>query len=189
MSVEKVSLQTLHITTLIFLVFLTLGGGQIAMAQDRITEQAIRSFYKESAEIQMEEKDTAVAYFKKHLAEDAVLMVRTITNMEGVPPQKQEMKFNKKEMVEETERGYQYGRVQKIENTVLRVDIAEDGKSARVKDSSFAIMSINIPGPQGNVPMKSENSILCDDTIVLGANGVLQIKDSVCNMEVSMEMR
>ncbi len=169
----------------ILLVFILVISASGAMAGNMITDQMIKDFYHQAAQIQMAEPEEAVTFYEKHLHENSISMVSMISNAEGAPTQKQRLQYDKKTLIEQTKSGYEFGRVQSIENTVLSIDIAGDGLSARVKDTTYAIIDMSFPTPDGIVPMRSENSVLCDDLVVFD-QGVLKIKESVCSLEMNL---
>lgn len=157
-----------------------------AFAADKLTEETIKEFYKKSVEVQFEGVEPAIAFFEKHIHKDSQMVMNMITNMKGAPPQKQTIKQNKKTLLKDTRAGYETSKLKTLESSVLSVDIAEDGQSARVKDSTYGVSIINIPTHGGTVAFEAEQSMLCDGEIVI-EDGIMQSKDSTCNIEVKME--
>lgn len=172
----------------ILLIFTFLVPISVAKAGDMITDQMIKDFYHQAAQIQLSEPEEAVAFYEAHLHEDSLSVVSMISNVEGAPSQKQRLEYDKKTLIEQTKSGYEFGRVDSIENNVLSIQIASDGQSARVKDTTYALLTMSFPTPEGVVPMRSENSVLCDDLVVLD-QGVLKIKESACNMEMNLKRK
>lgn len=157
-----------------------------SFAQGDLTEDSIRAFYKQAVRVQLEGEAPTVEFLKTHTHEDAQITMNLITNFKGSPPQKQALKHSKKDVIKETRLGYSRSKLESIENTVLVIKIADDGRSAMVKDTTFAVFMLNVPMPNGIKLFHTEQSMLCDGEVLLSDAGVIQAKDSVCNVEATM---
>ncbi len=150
---------------------------------DTLTEDNLKSFYKDYISIQTGSPDNAIAFLKKHIHEDFKMTVNVITKMEGAPSQKQVLDFNKEELLQETRKGMEVGKTVSVDHNIISMKISDDGKSARVKDSSFSIIRLSIGNEQMPAKFVDEQSMLCDATLVVGESGLIVIKESVCNSE------
>ncbi len=168
------------------LILLFLCISMPSLAADKLTEDGIRKFYKRAAEVQLEGAKPAIEFFEKHIHKDAQMTLNMITNVKGAPPQKETVKHDKKSLLRDTRTGYKTSKLNDLENTVLAIKIANDGKSAKVKDTTYGSSTMNIPTPGGILPYNLEQSMLCDGEIVLGDDGTIQSKDSTCNVEMTM---
>ncbi len=158
-----------------------------SFAADILTKSEIESFYAQSAEAQLLGENITINFLQEHVHEDAKTTLHMITNMAGMPTQKETRIYDKARLLKETKQGYEIGDLKSSENNVLGIDISEDGKSAKVKSSSYSIVNMNLPTPQGIISLISEQSMLCDDFVVLNAQGVIQAKDGECSVEVNLK--
>ncbi len=168
-------------TCIIFLI------SPVAHAQENITDQKIRDFYKQSSSLDlMTNEERLVDFLERHTHNDAQMTLHIITNIQGVPPQKQTQTFSKKEIIRETVNGFKMSTIESVENTILNVKIGADQKTASVKDSTYSISKMSVPTPQGTMSFKSEQSMLCDSDLVLGVDAVIQSKTVECNVETNL---
>lgn len=170
----------------LFLTFLICVTANVAYAAEQLSEQAIRDFYQKAVDVQLEGAEPTVAFLEKHIAPKAVATMHMITNIKSVPPKKNTEKFNKTRLINTTRQGYKIMKLKTIESTVLSIKVAEDGRSATVKDSTFSTLIQNIPAPQGVLAFDTEQSMLCDGEVFL-EEGVIKAGSSTCNVEVTME--
>lgn len=156
-----------------------------SFAAEKLTEQKIKDFYKQSVAVQLKGAKPAIAFFEKHIHDDSKITLNMITNIKGAPPQKQTVNHDKKSLMKDTRTGYKTSKLESLNTSVLSVKISKDGTSANVKDTTFGISIINVSTPGGIAVFKAEQSMLCDSVVVLEKT-VMQSKDSVCNVEVKM---
>lgn len=162
--------------------------GQPAYADvSDLTEDNVRSFYKESIDVQLAGLKPTMDFMKKHTHEDARTVINVISNMAGAPQQKQTMSMNKEELLRETQKGMEMGDLQSIESTILVLKISEDGRSANVKDSTYSEFTMSMNAPHGVVTFRAEQSMLCDSLVVLNDEGVIQSKDNNCSSEINIK--
>ena len=172
--------------SMMLVVFLVTFVPQSSYARDTLTERKIKAFYKESSEVQMMGADVVEAFMEEHIHEKSETTVHSITNMPGLPPQKQTMVYDKDSLVRDSRQAFEVGEVELVENKVLSIEISSDGRSAKVKDSTYSVFNLTIPTPQGMMQMMSEQSMLCDDNLVIGRDGVIQSKGAVCSAEINV---
>lgn len=152
-----------------------------ALAEDQLTEDAIRDFYKQAAEALMADEETAVAHLEKHFHEDVKLTMITKMTFEDIPPMESLIIYDKKTYISDTRFSYKTGKTEKIESEILSLEIAPDGKSAKVSDKTHIYMAIELP-----TPSKTEIVSTCDDEIILNDEAMIQVKDVKCNLEMEI---
>ncbi len=174
--------QILLVVSVFFIASLMLLKAASANSE-LLTESKIKAFYKEYISIQMGYTDEAIAFLKRHIHNDFEMKINVINNMEGSPSQKQELNFNKDELLSATRKGMSIGKTKSVDHNIISIKISDDGKSAKVKDSSFSIINLSIGSAQMSAKFIDEQSMLCDTTLVLGDDNRVLIKNSVCNSE------
>ncbi len=156
-------------------------------AVDRLTEQAIRGYYEESTNVQLKGLDETMVFFEKHIGSDATITVNATTFIKGVEPKKETVVHDKNKVLQATQAGYKVGYPVKLKSTIQSVDIASDGRTARVEDTSHAIYMLTLPlGGGGAAKFKSEQLMHCDSQVFLNKSGIIQSGDAVCNAEILM---
>lgn len=169
---------------LIFLgVFLT---SQTALAQDTLTEERIRDFYQKSVDVQLQGEEPSVAHMKKHMHKESTITMHLVTNVTGMPSHKETRVHSKRDAIKETREGYKLGKLKTIENNVISYEIASDGRTAKVKDTTYMTFVINVPTPKGIVSFNAEQSALCDNDISVNEENTIIINNSVCNAEAKL---
>lgn len=168
---------------LLALAFICIAG--TSYAAEKLTKENIQEFYDDSISAQLDGQESAMTFFEKHVHEDSKVVLNIITNMKGAPPQKQTINHDKKSLLKDTRIGYETSKLEKVESSVLSAEISEDGKVAKVKDTTYGVSIINIPSAWGTKAFRAEQSMLCDGQVVL-EGGIIQSKDSTCNVEVTM---
>ena len=108
------------------------------------------------------------------------------TFLPNMQPQKHSVTYNKAKIIENTRKGYEFGSLSDIQSDVVSVNIASNGKSAKVKDKTFSLFNMNRMSSLGNVAFTNEQSMYCDAVLVLNSRGVIQSKSGICNVEVTM---
>ncbi len=153
-----------------------------------LTEERINAFYEESLAAQKAGLVETIGFLEEHVHENSTTVINTISHMQGAPQNKQAMTLNKQELLRETEKGRQAMDLKSIENKILSVTVAADGRSAQVKDTTYSTLVLKMPGPGGQpVQFNVEQSMLCDTEIVLNDANVIQNKNNVCNSEVNIK--
>lgn len=164
-----------------------IGAGTVQAKQERLTEEAIKAFYNKAAQVQLEGAQATVDFLEKHAAEDVDITMHIIVNIKGAPQQKQTRHMDKSTLIADTKKGYEIGAVEDVGNEVIKIEIADDGQSAKVKETSYSNTILTQPTPQGTVTLRNIQNMFCDDTIILNAQGVIKSTQSECSVEVEME--
>lgn len=158
-----------------------------AHAAKKLTKSMIEDFYAESAKMQMKKEKDLIPFLEKHMSDDMVLEMKTSINIEGAPTQNDETTMDKAGIIKHTIEGLNAGEIHKVEEKLMAVDIAEDERSAKAKDSVYSTMTINVPTPQGDMKFDSETMIFCSDELILNKKDVIQVLKSRCSNEVTMK--
>ena len=150
---------------------------------EKLTESHIRSFYKKSSDVQLEDGEKAVAFLEKHTHEDAKNKLRMKTMMAGKAPDKKTVITDKETLISDTKAAYEKGKVETVENEIVSFDIAEDGMSAIIVDKTLSDFTLTLSEKQ-ELMIRSKQT--CDALIVV-QDGIIQTKNSECDVEVSVK--
>jgi hypothetical protein len=153
-----------------------------------LTREAIEAFYEEASRVQLEKIERTVAFLKKHMHEDSISTMKILSHVPGAQSVSEEMTLNKKQLILKTKEGARSTKVKSLKTKIIAVNLLEEGRKAKVKDTSFGVSLMRVASPYGGVMlMEAEQSMFCDDELALSAEGVIQILKSKCNVELSME--
>ena len=158
-----------------------------AFADGSLSEESIRKFYAQSMTAQKSGIEKTTAFLDKHTHENATTVINAITHMQGAPQNEQTMTLNKKELLAKTYQGRSAMDLKEIKNNILSFTIAEDGQTAVVKDSTYSTLVLTMPGTGAQkARFDVEQSMLCDTELIIEA-GIIQVKNNICNSEVSIK--
>lgn len=153
-----------------------------------LTREAIEAFYADAAQSQLGKIDQTVAFLKKHMHQDAVSTMKIISRVPGAQSATEEMTLDKKQLILKTKEGARNTKVKSLKTKIIAVNLLEEGRKAKVKDTSYGVSLMRVASPYGGVMlMEAEQSMFCDDELGLSEEGVIQILKSKCNVELSME--
>lgn len=153
-----------------------------------MTREAIEAFYEDAAKAQLEKIDQTVAFLKRHMHDDSVSTMKILSHVPGAQSATEEMTLNKKQLILKTKEGALNTRVKSLKSKVLSVNFLEEGRKAKVKDTSYGVSLMRVASPYGGVMLlEAEQSMFCDDELTLSPEGIIQILKSKCNIELSME--
>lgn len=152
---------------------------------------AIENFYAQAAQSQISGLDQAVAFLKLHASEKLSSTMKVISRLPGSPQaQTEQWTLDKRQLILKTKEGARTTRIQSLKTNILSVKLSDDGKHAKVKNTSFGVAMVRVPTPEGaSVLMKAEQSMLCDDELILAQGGLIQFEKSLCNVEVLVDER
>jgi hypothetical protein len=153
--------------------------------QDRITEAAIRSFYKDAAQAHQLPYDRYVSYLEQNMAADYSGTVATTINIPGQQPIQQTITQTKQEMLATSKRDYEAMHGTKIVNEVVKIEIAADGRSAKVQDRTI-FTGMTMGGPSAEKPVFIDGGGPCVDSLILSPEGILQASHSSCIIELGI---
>lgn len=159
---------------------------QPAAAMDRA---AVEKFYQSSVAAQLAGTEETVEFIKKHADEKLSAWMKIISRVPGAPQaQTEEMTLDKRQLILKTKEGARTSRVQSLKTNVLAVKLSDDGKTAKVKNTSFGVSLMRVPSPEGGAMlMKAEQSMLCDDELNISPAGLIRFEKSRCSVEVVLE--
>ncbi len=153
-----------------------------------LTRESIEAFYEEASRAQLEKIDQTVAFLKKHLHQDSISTMKIISHVPGAQSVTEEMTLNKKQLILKTKEGARSTKVKSLKTKIIAVNLLEEGRKAKVKDTSYGVSLMRMASPYGGaMVMEAEQSMFCDDELVLSKEGIIQILKSKCNVELSME--
>lgn len=156
-------------------------------ADSSLSEESIRTFYAQSMTAQKSGIDKTTAFLDKHTHENATTVINAITHMQGAPKNEQTMTLNKKELLAKTYQGRSAMDLKDIKNNILSLTISEDGQKAVVKDSTYSTLILTMPGTGAQkARFDVEQSMLCDTELTI-ETGIIQVKNNICNSEVSIK--
>ncbi|MCB1682224.1 MAG: hypothetical protein KDI65_09860, partial [Alphaproteobacteria bacterium] len=146
------------------------------------------AFYNEAVAAQMGKIDQTVAFLKKHVHEQAVNKMKIISRVPGAQTASEELTLDKRQLILKTKEGAHSTKVKSLKTKIISVELLEEGRKAKVKDTSYGVSLVRMASPYGGASlMEAEQSMFCDDELVLSGDGVIQILNSQCNIEVSLE--
>lgn len=153
-----------------------------------LSREVIEAFYNEAVAAQMGKIDQTVAFLKKHVHEQAVNKMKIISRVPGAQTASEELTLDKRQLILKTKEGAHSTKVKSLKTKIISVELLEEGRKAKVKDTSYGVSLVRMASPYGGASlMEAEQSMFCDDELVLSGDGVIQILNSQCNIEVSLE--
>lgn len=158
-----------------------------AHAEDRLSKGWIKEFYAQSTEVQRLSNNVTIEFMERHIHEDATAKMTTVTTLPGLPPQKQVKSFTKQELLDQVKQNQGMGQLESLENDVISLRIAKDGRSASVKDRSVSTFTIDVPTPDGKkMQMTSKQTTNCDTELKLSKQNVIQVRATKCDVEAQI---
>lgn len=150
---------------------------------------AVEKFYQSSVAAQLAGTEETVEFIKKHADEKLSAWMKIISRVPGAPQaQTEEMTLDKRQLILKTKEGARTSRVQSLKTNILAVKLSDDGKSAKVKNTSFGVSLMRVPSPEGGAMlMKAEQSMLCDDELNITPAGLIRFEKSRCSVELVLE--
>lgn len=163
---------------------------QSAPAQPAAMDRAaVEKFYQSSVTAQLAGTEETVEFIKKHADEKLSAWMKIISRVPGAPQaQTEEMTLDKRQLILKTKEGARTSRVQSLKTNLLAVKLSDDGKHAKVKNTSFGVSFVRVMSPDGGAMlMKAEQSMLCDDELNISPAGLIRFEKSRCSVEVVLE--
>lgn len=154
-----------------------------------IDRAAVEKFYADSVAAQLAGIDETVAFLKKHAHEKLEATMKVISRVHGAPQvQKEEWTLDKRQLILKMKEGARNARVKSLKTNLLSVKFSDDGKQAKVKNTTFGVSLVRMASPEGEAMlMTAEQSMFCDDVLNLGPGGLIQYETSHCNAELTFE--
>lgn len=157
------------------------------MAADRLTDDQVREFYKQSSDVVLKGGDQEIAFYETHVHDDARLTINTTAFIKGAKPKEETSTYDKPSLIKKTRDAHKNTKIKSLNHTVLHVKLSRDGRSAKVKDTSYGTSIVNLIMDEGVLVVRNEESKMCNGEVVLGNNGLIQLKNKTCNVEVTKE--
>lgn len=153
-------------------------------SMSKITKERLDKLYNESITMQLAGEDDAIAFVKKHLHEDYEGVVHLDLKVEGGPAKKSTNVITKYEYVRDMKENYETSTIEDLESGIVSYEIISDGKSAKVKDHTYAVSNIIFEAEKRKkVFFKLRQFITCDNLYVLSDKNVVLLKSGTCEIE------
>lgn len=171
----------------LMLAVLALAFATPSQAQNvtKITEGKVKSYYNDLSGLFKKPYPQFLAAYGERIHPDLTLTTQTQIIVAGQDPvETAPTTVRKDDLVANAERAYQSAKNAVLATEITGIQIAADGKSARVKTVS-TIRGMDFPTSDG-APMKGDSLENCDDEIVLNDSGALQIQKSNCTSQITI---
>ena len=159
-----------------------LAVSPVRAAPASLTEEAIKAFYKQSADIHKGSFQDYVSFMTRAMADEFTMTDTATILMEGKPPTVTKNRESKLSFLAHVRIAYDGLKGAEITETVKKTEIAADGKSAKVfEEEMVRNISVRVSGGGqyfGNG--KGE----CEDEVVLTDSGQIQVRKSVCKSRI-----
>ncbi len=170
----------------IFILLLTasviLSVHRAGAAPSRLTEDAIRSFYRQSGEAHKKSFEDYVAFMNDAMADDFTMTDYITIIFSGRPPSVTKNRETKSSFLARVRIAYEGLKGASITDTVKKTEIADDGKSARVtEEETVRNLSIRV-GAAARYFGNGKGD--CDDRVILSDSGQIQVQKSVCTSRI-----
>jgi hypothetical protein len=163
------------------LLALTLFASFPAQAADRITEDMIRTYYREAAAAFRLPYDQYVAKAESMMAEKYKSTAHVTFVFPGTKPARRTETMTKEQARKIANQTYAAMKPATIAYTVENMTIAPDGKSAVVNDT------LNVTGMgMGGMPVTMSTAGNCTEKLALSPQGILQVALSECTLTTTM---
>ena len=149
----------------------------------QISKERLDIFYNTSTEVQFAGKEAAVEFFEKHLHKEFEGVMYVSSRLESAPLQKETIVLTKFEYLRDIKKAYEISKFDEIVNGIISFDIADDGRSANIKDRTYTVASVPQEKSEG---YNLRQFINCDKLYVLNDKDILQLKSSTCQVEGHM---
>jgi len=152
-----------------------------------ITKERLDAFYERSVAAQMTGEKEILAFADKHLHKDFESVMHVTSKIEGAPTQKETTVLTKFEYLRDIKKAYKISTVEELKSGIVSYDIAKDGRSAKIKDRTYTMVSIPLGASQGKSEVYNLRQFInCDSFYTLSETDVLLLKSSTCEIEGQM---
>lgn len=154
-----------------------------AQGSKEITKERLDVLYEESIAAQKKGVEATVAFAEKHVHSDFEAVMHVSTKIGDAPAQSETMVFTKFEYIRDAKKGMALGDILELESGILTYEISEDGRFADVKDRTYSLTSAKVKTGGQLKYFDMEQFMNCDSHYVVNYDGVIQIKNSTCEVE------
>jgi hypothetical protein len=162
---------------ILFAMTLLLWGTAQAQSGFLLDEQMIQQFYADNFDIQQKDPENFIQFMMDHTTESAQFAMTSTPHMMGKVPKEESAILGRDQMIELLKRNLSAMTIDKIDYKITSITIAEDKQSAMVNDSTKLSAKIKALGAAVS------STSICNDTLVLSPEGILQIASSTCREE------
>lgn len=175
-----------RISLLLGAVFLLAGLAPAhAQAVNKLTPNKIRAYYADLPDVFKKPYAQFVEEYDRRIHPDLMVSSKTILNLPGQPPvQTDPVNMTKNDIIANSQRAYDSAKGATLANDIIKMTIAEDGKSAVVTNTS-TVKNMNFP-TSDNSPMKADSVETCEDVVTLSDGGAVQLLKATCTADITI---
>ncbi len=186
-----------NVVHIMLLTTLIAGGNALFASSDQvlaeddnaqiITKERLESFYEASVAVQLAGETEATAFFDKHLHKDFEGVMHIESKIENAPIQKETIVSTRFEYLRDLKKAYEISTIEELKSGIVSYDIAEDGRSANVKDRTYSLVHLPLEVSKGKTEIYNfRHFVNCENFYVLSEEDVLLLKSNTCEAEGQM---
>ncbi len=150
-----------------------------------LTRERIEAFYKQAVDVQMSGIEEAMRFYRRHLHRDSKTVMNIISHMPGAQTQEEKLTFNKKQFMAQMRNSARTSKLKSLTSNIIKVSITNNGRRAEIKDTAFGESLVRVQSAEGYKRMNAEQSMFCNDELVLSDDNIIQLLKSRCDIELS----
>jgi hypothetical protein len=155
-----------------------------ALGADKITETAIRDYYKQSMDVLKEPYDVYYGFMEKSMTDDFVSAMEMKTTVEGGPPQPHTDRQTKASLLAGAKEAYDAVKEAQLSYEIKSIDVAADGLTASAI-ADLTIKNLSVPAGHGQILLGTSTGE-CRDDFILSPAGVLQLRREDCSADLAV---
>lgn len=150
---------------------------------DRLTPAMVREFYEQGKIMHHKSLAEYKVFMLSHITDDVQFAMKMTNHVQGTPDQIQTLVLDKKKFEDSLDENYNMSQGAAINHRIEDVYIGADGKTGKVTDVTVMkkVVDMTKQGKAFKIEIQSQST--CEDIVVLGSNGLPQIKQSTCTAE------
>ncbi|MGZ9096755.1 MAG: hypothetical protein ACXW30_00475 [Micavibrio sp.] len=168
------------------LVLVSIAGPVQAQAVNKLTNGKVRAYYADIPAVFKKPFAQFLEEYERRIHPDLSVTSKTILNLPGGQPpmQTDPVTMTKNDVIGNARRAYDSATGATLANDIIKMTIAEDGKSATVTSTS-TVKGMNFPTSDGS-PMKADSVETCEDVITLSEGGAVQLLRATCTADITI---
>ncbi|MCC7305475.1 MAG: hypothetical protein IT558_04355 [Alphaproteobacteria bacterium] len=157
-------------------------------AQDILTEESIRAFYKNASQSYRWSYGEYLEFTENSITDDFEAELTVTVHMPQQPPMQNRETLGKQAILRDAQKNYDSMQSAELENIVEKIDISDDGTTATVTDTT-RVRNVLLPESVGREPVYMDGGGPCEDTLIITRQGRIQISRSTCeyNYDIRQE--
>lgn len=158
---------------------------------DSLTEKDIKEFVIKTSSVMdgtagEEGEEDVQTYLEMHLNPEGLFKSEMTYNIPGYPAQKNMMALDRTQFIESVVDGRKSMQGYKADVSIQKIEILDGGRRARVQVRSRESGTLTLQSAEGEEEtLPVEGISLCDQVLVLGEEGEIQILGAECRSEMS----